>query len=945
MIRDKIAEIKTKRKDEIKLRFSRLEPNAKKLIQLSHQLKEFKDSDGFNSLMSTNEDFRVLWNKNSEKILSLADDITKNIGSMSKNEDTGNEDYIWAGFMQAVESRISKDVVEICIMGPISTGKSTLLQGLTGAPDYILPSGKAKTTAARSTFVNSTQKSATITFYTVAEFRKILNKYVDELNAYSKYQSEDPLPKWTENENITAFCERVKGSKSYDTIQYSSSAVHPSSGINITDYLITFQLYIDNVKDYEDYLKCEKPEVINLYEKDLESGELMPYVSYKFPKKYGKTSRRGCFCRALAVKEAIIRWPLSAGDDNLGDISFVDTMGIGEAKFLVEEDLLNTIKHRADLGIALCKLSNSSDNLEANHPQDKKFIRLLSNLKDREPKNWLYYLCNLHSENDYSTLTCDSEVVKSFKSAVWNETLQGNNGFELNENYWYSLPFANITKKGDNEEVEVNKDGIKNFLVNHLLNHLDHDIEKMDDYFIHQAEDIVKKLYATLDLYKPVLLQINDALGKVGNRDTAVQKEVDDVFLNIRQTLDKELDIMREQNKTFCEIISSEIYPILSDPEIFNQISITNLDDDVRFRVKSGDGVNIAEAIKRSKLRQHILYQLNSFRYRNPAKPFQDAESYLKDEGIQYIVRRRFPTDEGKQSEFKDLYLNILESESKVLKKWYESTDIIIQKLNSKIGDQTSPSEINLERNCVGRELQCFYDYRELILQGIRSRINEIKIRISIGNNDPQETTLYNYFNGESSASKGKTFEAREQLCNAISEVIRNKIKDTFPSNELSTDNNGLDWLGQIASKRPGSALEQAFNDFRKLKVNLNEIVERTEANDILKSLLYVSLDYGTIEEIPYSFFNCLFDIDFRLRNRLCQMYINTFKHYQIFETLFKKFLEDVFGYNLKGQYREPYYDFRSILSDSLNQTYSCSNLGKRDSTIRIFNKIIEENK
>lgn len=933
-IAERIEKIIAKRNGSLKKRFEDLEPKAKALIEFAHEISSLKETGGVKSLQDKIPKFREIWdehfkdlgettndnldestNDEINTISKLVSAIKKKVGEIGKEK----QQPIWAGSLAAAHSRISKDVIEICIMGPVSTGKSTFLRGLTGAPDYVLPTGNDKTTAARSTFVNSEEKKAVITFYTKGEFRDIINTYVKELNN-SKIEDKPPLPELKEDDDIKDYCTKlIQDDKTFNTTNYKSRDYHSKTGILITDYFDTFKRYVQNVNDYLKYLGHKEE---RLYEKEINNKELEPFVSYRFPKDQKATKEKDheLYCRAFAVKEAKIYWPLVCGETDLGYVSFVDTMGIGEPKFLVEQDLLDIVKSRADLALALCCLKSNDDSFDSGHEQDKNFLSLLSKLKDRELQNWIYYLCNRHSDS------CNEE---NFKEKILKQMEQGDDGFSLKPEYWESLRFK--------MEDKINTGDIADFLKSKLLRHLESDIERMDDFFISDAENTIEDLYEKMRKWSTALELLLGAVPSMASKKEHVDYEVLTLFKNFREAIKDLLNTMNAKNETHCKTITGDIYPLLSNPEIFAIIKTDR--PDIEFKSTEKNDNNVYDLRQDEKTRHSIMIALNNCR-----REYPDLES----KGILDQYERDLNDEESKAKNKVQELKNYIGKNKEFLVEWLDDTAKVITYINQRICAQVDPTPENYEVQTFGRELRCFYELREKIFKGVYDRTKNIKRCIDDSekdNDQPQKEdsnqsqggkklTLYEYFNGKGSDYEGETQKLQKEIANKLFGIYDSAMNDNHEPVA------GTERLRKLANDDKEGPLGKAISDFLEKKVDLNEIVRTKAKNNLLDSLLHVNLQYHGIEDIAYSFFRCLFDIDYRLRTRLCEMYIDTFREYHIYETLYRNFFNDVFDYNAES--KPAYLRLKNIIEERISKNYDSTDIGKCDAAIKCIKNMLE---
>lgn len=112
--------------------------------------------------------------------------------------------------LTALRLRFDKDSLNIGVAGRARQGKSTIIQAITGLPDYVIPTSRGlPCTGARSKIVHQEHGSrAALEFFTEKEFiSEIVGSYYEELDLYSPPRCiadfEKPLPPIQENHSHT----------------------------------------------------------------------------------------------------------------------------------------------------------------------------------------------------------------------------------------------------------------------------------------------------------------------------------------------------------------------------------------------------------------------------------------------------------------------------------------------------------------------------------------------------------------------------------------------------------------------------------------------------------------------------------------------------------------------------------------------------------------------
>lgn len=905
-IKEQIKSIITARQKDMRPRYQKLWEASIPYVRLAYGLRNLIYCDVKHSTI--NEDFKLLLKSNKEleslfqqanpKIKKFIEEVLNNVGAIDLKDD--QEIEIPMGIFDAVYHRINKSDVEICIMGPVSTGKSVLMRGLTGAPNYVLPTGSAKTTATRTVFRNipdSDEKKAEINFYTIKEFQEIINDFIINFNKILKADNQQELPIWNgNNESITDFCRNLTTHESFNINNFDNKQIPGiDTKIGSKEYFSTFRdLYVDKVSDYADFLGYNP---VSLNSSQIDNHDLVPYVSYK----RRITDKEVTSCLALAVKEVVIDWPLrTSNNEDLGKISLVDTMGIGEPKFSVESSLLNIIRQRADLAIALCKIENNNDDFDSKHDSDKKFLGVLSHLKERKPESWVYYLANKQSGAGIKEAT-----ISDFREKLWKYISSGSDGFSLNERHWSAFEFIN------NSQAEaVNRDEILRYLETQVLAHLKNDIEKIDAEFIQQAHSSLdqvvesyKEILTFLHMLKNISLDISDGESYAIKRSDEVMQSIKDRLIELR-------DKISSENDKHCQEILNNVYPLLAEPELFKLYGIkleqggdNNLFllDEKSSKVKSIP--MIAKVEDRERLVFIILTQLNYYRARS------DKHNASYAEAKEYVLQQ-FEEKESYKPYFEQLKQIMDLNFFKVV--YDETGRCIKEKIKNSINHQTQrydEENKKIYKNELGRELQFFYELREDLLFGILGRLDT-------DDKKNADTYLTKYF-------KDETIKVIKRVCGTI--------KKTFEENRLDVNTyiaEEVAWFKALAETSKSKQLCAAINEFLCTTIKLNDIVTDQQANKLLDNLNLIELKYNNPEDAAYSFFACLFFIDRQLRYTLWRMYVDTFNNYGIYNPALSKLYNSVFCAYQKEKDPE-YWAFLTIIRKALLEQFENSDEGK----------------
>lgn len=869
-IAETISSIVAKRQNEIAYKYNFCWQRVEKIITFAEKLNAVIKSDNWEILLRNFPEFKVEWEE-------IKDDVSEYIKSVRQNVGILNDKtYEPKGYFEAIANKIAKYEIEVCITGPVSTGKSVFLRALTGAPETVIPSGKGKTTAARTIFCNSNNKSAIIKFLSTEEFNKIINEYVLQLNKELQRQNKSQFPLWDSSKcKLNEFCTNIKDHSSYNSHNFGKSTISGVDTIVTADkYFETFTFYIDNCDHYASYLdQLDK----TLTESQINEGELVPFVSYKESTDYMGEP----YCRALAVREAIVNWPLrTVNNEDLGSIRLVDTMGIGEAKFCVEEDLLRIVREHADLAVALCRILSENDNAE--NINNSCFIKVLSKIRDRKMEDWVYYLCN---KEDNAQITDDT--VKSFRNQIWKEMESNADYFILNKEYWYSINFI--------ENGRENSEAIVKYFVDVVLGNLENNISKVDNYFLVKLQEeyekcvngkskILKKLRSCLN----VLPSFSDI-----DKTKKIDEQVDAIFTELNQKLKDLRAELFEKDALLCKEIINSVRPILKDPEVFNVYGIQG----VQYHVKAAfDNLfkNTLLAIN------ELILSSESFDIKwidiKKEVVSKAADNSNIDESI---VEERIEKAGGFFEDY--------------LKKSCQAIAANIKRIKTNLNVDDPKHSCNY----TGRELEFFIHTREQLYEAIWDKMSLASEQVGITDKDVEDV--------------------KESLCKVVKDMMeKHNIIGTAEEQPIMWMQN---FTNQIQSESFGSAIQEFLNSV----IDLPSIVDDQTGKELRRNLLNVSLIYSDETTAAKSIWNSLCMLDIILRNDLLHKYEKTFQEYNVYVNLVTPLFDNVFctDQNDYGKFKsEPYKEFKAYIKNIITENYEKEDTAKCADAAHLFREL-----
>lgn len=380
------------------------------------------------------------------------------------------------GALKDIWERINREYITISVMGPISAGKSLLLQLITGLGDNVIPVSANTCTAACTTFINDTKKEATIEFLSENEVKDILVEHIELLNAHLKNTNQTRslssiiTKDTTSNISLSTLISKVQDYGYLSDNLYSEHAIAVGSESTLgtsLGYYKTVKAYCDNYHNgYSQHIGSQN---MPMNEDAILSGKLKRYVSYDAD---GSSI-------AFAVRKVTIYWPLNLGEENLGQIRLKDTMGVGEAKIGVTKDLVKALRDESDIAIALCCVKESQA-LDAD-VNTRTFVQVVKDsVEGRKPEQWIYYLLN-----KYANASIDD--INRVKGQLKEALTKGNVHIDLPENNFSAVEF--LLQNGEN-----NYAGIANYFSSVILPNIVQNISTIDNFFVAKAQETLSEV-------------------------------------------------------------------------------------------------------------------------------------------------------------------------------------------------------------------------------------------------------------------------------------------------------------------------------------------------------------------------------------------------------------------------------------------------------------------
>lgn len=334
--------------------------------------------------------------------------------------------------LMKLETRFSRDTLNISVIGRARQGKSRLLQSISGLPDIVIPaSNGGDCTGAKSVIVNSESTMyAKICFYDEMEMVEQVQKYLDAVGISRKIGSLSQIPSLASD--ISVF---------EAELPLKSGRVQSLFG-HLCKYVYYFSEYRDYVgKTIEEHDELKIRNYVAQYD-----VEMCP--TYKF----------------LAVKEVQIFTDFNCAYAK--NLVLVDTIGLGDTSLGIREKMIKTLRNDSDAAI-LVRLPNA--NGDSIRVEDDELYDLICEAMGKEALNkWLFFALNV----------CD-ELGNHNSGAAMEKALQAR-----------KLNFAFTQKVNCGDDVEV-----KEKLLEPILQYLSDNLAEVDNKMLEETNVILENCY------------------------------------------------------------------------------------------------------------------------------------------------------------------------------------------------------------------------------------------------------------------------------------------------------------------------------------------------------------------------------------------------------------------------------------------------------------------
>ena len=614
-IRSSLNKILNRREDDKKT-FKETIDRIYKIRQFVEDFQTLSGNQDWKLLLRNNQELNTEWQSLVKEVKDC--DFIGRVSRLIDLQKDENGNPVVHDSLEKIWKRLSRKFVSVAVMGTISSGKSTLLRTLTGLEDNVIPTGNDKCTATRTRFQYCETTEAIVHLQKIEKIKEIILAHVNLLNLYWEKNKENKsmVLQINSQDSLDQIISSIKAKddfltpEKYDNASIIKEKGNPTSGF-AKDYCITLKDYVNNYETYKyiligsnstnsnnkelnNVLALIKDGRIVFSEAQIDNGLLKPFVSYDDNKPW-------CY----ATEKVEVKCPFPSGD--LKGIELVDTMGIGEAKVGVEEELTETLKNGVDIAIALHRVK-PSDTYDKDQTSKAFHLRIKESTKedgDREPEKWVYYLLNIEKGG------VNSDEIEKMKGKIVGDLSP------------ISLPDASWGELEVTDKLQAN-----NYFINTVLGNLEKSISEIDKTFTKKAyEDIaeIENIYdSILDSFRRLKMPNLDF-------DQYVEKQIDSIFGKASQIVEnlrtKETEKKKAYNEQIKEDIKTELetcYPVkeyiqksngLTSPD---EVSDSTISAYLNSKI-DGDEKGGRELKVFSDIREHIIERmylvLTSFKY------------------------------------------------------------------------------------------------------------------------------------------------------------------------------------------------------------------------------------------------------------------------------------------------------------------------------------------
>lgn len=282
--------------------------------------------------------------------------------------------------------RFSRDYISIATVGKERQGKSRFLQAISSLDNDIIPAYAATSCTGATSIIwcdSSVPQGSvrvTITFRHQEELLEIVKPYILELDP--EFFKENTLSfNYIGYINLTSLAAKIEEGNA----KQASALRHLT---NIVDHFEEIQDLFGTPP-----LTLTDPELIKTYVAQ-NNGEAENAPNFEAYYKYLAVARADIYCPFIA---------------DTGKVRLVDTVGIGDTKYGIEDSMLNTVDKECDAAIVVTRPISG-----VQVSDQQLYTSLREKFKLRDTSQWLFYLVNhVKDQNDKTVEAFSSEVQKS----------------------------------------------------------------------------------------------------------------------------------------------------------------------------------------------------------------------------------------------------------------------------------------------------------------------------------------------------------------------------------------------------------------------------------------------------------------------------------------------------------------------------------------------------
>lgn len=332
------------------------------------------------------------------KCSDLWTDITKKASELSRSV---TPFIAPSGDFTIAYHRANREFVNVGAIGITREGKSEYIARTTKLGDWLLPRRTANQpcTTAPINIINGPSKDkkenfVRIHFFTVSEMIEQLRNFVSELGGNrdiipTNIRTKAELKKW------------IKGHK--DGVDKAlSDCVRKEDLSKKTEFI---EGYFSHVDQYVDLLVEEPSEghqykdlLIDQINQGKEAGELY-YSSVSYYKRPNAPAKEKSY-KSYATRLAEVYTQFNVANEQVSNIQFLDTPGIGEQKVGLERALSDAVAMNLDVIIVVKSVRNELNNQATNRNTLITLLRDRLNKKDHAPES-VYFLLNMWGDVGY----------------------------------------------------------------------------------------------------------------------------------------------------------------------------------------------------------------------------------------------------------------------------------------------------------------------------------------------------------------------------------------------------------------------------------------------------------------------------------------------------------------------------------------------------------------